>query len=162
MLRVLDHARHYGAPHVVDSVTKAEITDFSTPNPHASANPGSYSIGVLHAGALLAGEVTGDRRFTDYTAVRLQFIAERLPYFQAQADRYGLDSNPFRNFLRPASLDACGAWGAALVKARLAGVGPDLKPVIDRWADYVSHSQFRLADGTLAQDRAAARLDLGG
>jgi rhamnogalacturonyl hydrolase YesR len=151
MLRVLDHAQHYGAPHIVDSATKAEITDFSAPNPHATANPGSYSIGVLHAGALLAGEVTGDRRFTDYTATRLQFIAERLPYFQMQADKFGLDANPFRNFLNPASLDACGAWGAALVKARLAGVGPDLKPVIDRWADYVSHRQYRLADGTLAR-----------
>ena len=71
------------------------------PNPHASANPGSYSIGVLHAGALLAGEVTGDRRFTDYTAIRLQFIAERLPYFQMQADTFGLDANPFRNFSSP-------------------------------------------------------------
>ena len=30
-------------------------------------------------------------------------------------------------------------------------MGPDLKPVIDRWADYVSHRQFRLADGTLAR-----------
>ncbi len=151
MLRVLDHARTYGAPRIVDSVTKAEITDFSVPNPHASANPGSYSIGVLHSGALLAGEVTGDRRFTDYTAGRLQFIGERLPYFQAMADKYGLSADPFRNFISPTSLDACGAWGAALVKARMAGVGPDLKPVIDRWADYVSHHQFRLADGTLAR-----------
>jgi rhamnogalacturonyl hydrolase YesR len=106
---------------------------------------------VLHAATLLAGEVTGDRRFTDYTGSRLQFIGDRLPYFQAMADKFGLNANPFRNFLSPASLDACGAWGAALVKARMAGVGPDLKPVIDRWADYVSHGQFRLADGTLAR-----------
>jgi rhamnogalacturonyl hydrolase YesR len=151
MLRVVDHAQHFGAPRIVDSATKAEITDFSTPNPRASANPGSYSIGVLHAATLLAGEVTGDRRFTDYTGSRLQFIGDRLPYFQAMADKFGLNANPFRNFLSPASLDACGAWGAALVKARMAGVGPDLKPVIDRWADYVSHGQFRLADGTLAR-----------
>jgi len=151
MLRVVDHAQHYGAPRIVDSATKAEITDYSTPNPRASANPGSYSIGVLHAGTLLAGEVTGDRRFTDYTGSRLQFIGDRLPYFQAMADKFGLNANPFRNFLSPASLDACGAWGAALVKARMAGVGPDLKPVIDRWADYVSHGQHRLADGTLAR-----------
>jgi rhamnogalacturonyl hydrolase YesR len=151
MLRVADHAQHYGAPQVVDSTTNAEITDFSIPNPHASTNPGSYSIGVLHAGMILAGEVTGDRRFTDYTASRLQFIADRLPYFKAFADKFGYDANPYRNFLNPTSLDACGAWGAALVKARLAGVGPDLKPVIDRWADYVSHRQFRLSDGTVAR-----------
>ena len=42
---------------------------------------------------------------------------------------------------------------AALVKARRAGVGPDLKAVIDHWSDYVAHKQFRLADGTLARQR---------
>ena len=41
--------------------------------------------------------------------------------------------------------------GAAMIRARRAGIGPDLKPVIDRYADYVTHGQFRLADGTLAR-----------
>jgi rhamnogalacturonyl hydrolase YesR len=42
---------------------------------------------------------------------------------------------------------------AALVKARRAGVGPDLRGVIDHWSDYVAHRQFRTADGTLARQR---------
>ena len=42
---------------------------------------------------------------------------------------------------------------AALVKARRAGVGPDLRAVIDHWSDYIAHRQFRIADGTLARQR---------
>ena len=46
---------------------------------------------------------------------------------------------------------------AALIRARLAGVGPDLKPVIDTWSDWVGHKQFRFADGTLARQRPQAQ-----
>jgi len=35
-------------------------------------------------------------------------------------------------------------------------VGPDLKPVIDTWTDWVAHKQFRLKDGTLARQRPQA------
>lgn len=151
MQHVRGHADDPNQLRVINTKTKQEITDFSTPDPDASASPGGYPTGVLHAGMLLAGEVTGDKAFTDFTARRFQFIADRLPYFEALAAKSGLKTNAFHSFLAPGSLDACGAWGAALVKARLAGVGPDLKTVIDRYAEYVSHGQFRLADGTLAR-----------
>src|ERR1700690_1566231 len=150
MVRVLGHVEASGAPKMVDYSTKQEITDFSKPNLHAMATLGGYPMGVFHSGALLAGEVTGDKRFTDYTASRLQFIVERLPYFEAQEAAFAGEKGS-RNFLIPQNLDSCGAWGAAIVAARQSGVGPDLKPVIDRWADYVSHRQYRLADGTLAR-----------
>ena len=42
---------------------------------------------------------------------------------------------------------------AALIKARRASVGPDLKDVIDHWIDYIHTKQFRLPDGTLARQR---------
>jgi rhamnogalacturonyl hydrolase YesR len=45
---------------------------------------------------------------------------------------------------------------SALIKARRANVGPDLKPVIDHWIDYVYTQQFRLPDGTLARHRPQA------
>jgi len=151
LLRVRGHADDPKQLRLIDAKTKQEITDVSTPNPNASASLGGYPMGVLHAGMLFAGEVTGDKAFTDFTARRFQFVGDRLPYFAALAAKNGMKGNAFRNFLEPTSLDACGAWGAALIKARLAGVGPDLKPVIDRYADYISHGQFRLADGTLAR-----------
>jgi unsaturated rhamnogalacturonyl hydrolase len=149
MKRVLSHVVASGAPAMVDWTTKQEVTDFSTPNVHAAATFGAYPMGVFNSGALLAGEVTGDKSFTDYTATRMQFIADHLAYFKAQ-EAAGAVS---RNFLIPVSLDTCGAWGAAIIRARLAGVGPDNKPLIDRWADYISNKQYRLPDGTFARTR---------
>jgi unsaturated rhamnogalacturonyl hydrolase len=147
---------------VVDGRTGAEITDFSVTNPHARIPDGAgeafypldYTMGVTHAGLLLAAEVTGDTRYAEYTRRQLQFIAERLPYFRevvAKGGRPGKDT--FGAILHTASLDDSGSMCAALVKARRAGVGPDLRGVIDHWSDYIAHRQFRIADGTLARQR---------
>jgi unsaturated rhamnogalacturonyl hydrolase len=147
---------------VVDGRTGVEITDFSVPNVEARIPDGAgeafypldYTMGVTHSGMLLATEVTGDGRFAEYTRRQLQFIADRLPYFRAavaKGARPGKET--FGAILATGSLDDSGSMCAALVKARRAGVGPDLQPVIDHWSDYVAHRQFRLADGTLARQR---------
>jgi unsaturated rhamnogalacturonyl hydrolase len=151
MERILAHVEQSYEPKVIDAKTGEEVVDFATPIQTATTQPGGYPFGVLHAGMLLAGETTNDRRFTDYTAKWFQLVADRLPYFTAQAEKFGMKDNALKNFMKPSSLDACGAWGAAMVKARRAGVGGDLKPVIDLYADYISNKQFRLKDGTLAR-----------
>jgi unsaturated rhamnogalacturonyl hydrolase len=148
--------------HVVDGKTGNEITDFSVPNPDARIPDGAgeafypldYTMGVTHSGMLLASEVTGDPRFAQYTRRQLQFIADRLPYFRevvARGTRPGKET--FGAILQTASLDDSGSMCAALVKARQAGIGPDLRAVIDQWSDYIAHRQFRIADGTLARQR---------
>ena len=147
---------------VVDSQTGREITDFSVPNPSARIPgdegqlfyPLDYTMGVTHSGMLLAREVTGDARFTDFTRRQLQFISDRLPYFRrvvAAGARPGKQT--FGAIIATGSLDDSGSMCAALVKARRAGVGPDLKSVIDHWSDYIARKQFRIADGTLARQR---------
>ena len=147
---------------VVDSLTGREITDFAVPNP-AARIPGDegelfypldYTMGVTHAGMLLARDVTGDPRFSDFTRRQLQFIADRLPYFRgvvAAGAKPG--KTTFGAIIKTGSLDDSGSMCAALVKARRAGVGPDLGQVIDHWSAYIAHEQFRLADGTLARQR---------
>lgn len=147
---------------IIDSKTKQEITDFSTPNPDAIMDRGpegkfppiSYPMGVINSGMLLAAEATGDAKFADFVAKRYQFYADHY----AELEKWGVSGanprrNPFWNFYHPDSLDACGSMGAAMVKAKRAGVGPDLSPIINRWAEYVHRSQFRLDDGTLARNR---------
>jgi rhamnogalacturonyl hydrolase YesR len=115
--------------------------------------PLAYEVGVLHTGMLSAAEATGDRRFSDFTARQLEFIAASLPYFRAQAARFGTASNSFRPILAPAALDDCGAMEAALVQARIDRVGPDLLPVIRAWSDFIARGQFRLPDGAFARRR---------
>ena len=116
--------------------------------------PLDYTMGVTHSGMLLAAEVTGDERFVAYTRRQLQFVADRLPYFRevvAKGARPGKET--FGAIIATDSLDDRGSMCAALVKARRAGVGPDLEAVIDHWTDYIAHRQFRFADGTLARQR---------
>ena len=163
---VLERVRGYldatSPTRVVDGRTGVEITDFSVPNVEARIPDGAgeafypldYTMGVTHSGMLLATEVTGDARYAEYTRRQLQFVADRLPYFRevvAKGARPGKET--FGAIIATGSLDDSGSMCAALVKARRAGVGPDLLPVIDHWSDYVAHRQFRLADGTLARQR---------
>jgi rhamnogalacturonyl hydrolase YesR len=159
--RVLAFAEQAMPARVINRTTGSEITDFSASVPNAISdhgensafNPIDYTMGVTHAGMLLAAETTGDARYAAFTARHMQFIHDRLPYFQAQAEEFGMGQNSFRAILDTDSLDASGSMCAALIKARLANVGPDLRPVIDHWIDYVHTKQFRLADGTLARHR---------
>jgi unsaturated rhamnogalacturonyl hydrolase len=107
-----------------------------------------YPGGVTYAGMLAAADATGDKAFSDFVARRFQFFADTMPQAAMSTGK-----NPYAHWVSPRSLDDCGAMGAAMVKARRAGVGPDLKVLTDRFADYVSHKQFRLDDGALARSR---------
>jgi len=160
--KVLDRIRVY-----LDSVTPArlvnrqngqEIKDLSKPGNDAVIERGSFELisyewGVTYAGMLLAGEATGNSRFTDYAARRLQFIARLVPFYRAQLETNPQAMTPLRPVLSPRSLDDSGSMCAAMIKAYRAGVGPDLKPLIDNCIQYISSGQFRLNDGTLARSR---------
>jgi unsaturated rhamnogalacturonyl hydrolase len=149
---------------VVDKKSGAPITDLGKPVKDAIfENAGGdfgimvYEMGVVHAGMLKAQEVTGDTRFTDLTRRHFQFFKETQPYFRAQEDQFHMErANSFARFLDPRSLDDSGSMCAALVRARLAKVGPDLSGMIETCSDWVSKKQYRLADGTMARKRPQA------
>ena len=176
--RVRDYQESASLMRIINRKTREEITDLSTTNPDAVLDRGennafpliSYENGVTYAGMLLAGEVTGDARFAEFTTKRFQFVADRLPFFRMQYQANlaatagagplvaGTMPTPaqfrrfeFRNLVDPQTLDDAGAMCAAMIKARRAGVGPDLLPVINLYIEHITHKQFRLADGTLAR-----------
>ncbi|HHY85023.1 MAG TPA: glycoside hydrolase family 88 protein [Verrucomicrobia bacterium] len=166
IVEVLQRIRGYletAAPtRIINDRTGDQITDWTTPIEDAYTDRGEarafynldYTMGVTHSGMLLCAEVTGDKAFTDFTARHLQFIADALPYFRAQGEKFNKGRRgAFRAILHTESLDDSGSMCAALIKARQAGVGPDLEPVIRHWMDYISTKQFRLPDGTLARQR---------
>jgi rhamnogalacturonyl hydrolase YesR len=87
--RVRDYLETASPAKLVDRQSNEEITDFSKPNPNATVVRGdfgiiSYEWGVTYSGMLLAGEATGDAKFTDYAARRLKFVAAIAPMFRAQ------------------------------------------------------------------------------
>jgi rhamnogalacturonyl hydrolase YesR len=144
---------------IIDSETRQPITDLSKPNENATLDNGpekkfsiySYPMGVAYSGMLLAHEVTGDPRYADFVAKRHQYFSDHLGEL-AKWPREDMRRNPFRNMLAPTSLDACGAMGASMIRAKRMKVGSaNLDEVIERFADYISTKQFRLEDGTLAR-----------
>lgn len=163
LARVRDFLDQAAATRIIDRATGDQIIDWkSDPVATAAADRGEggyfynfdYTMGVVHAGMLACADVTGDGKYTAFTERHLRFIAGALPYFRAQAEKFGRpEKNSFRAILHTRALDDCGAMCAALIKARRAGVGPDLRPVIDGWMDFIAHKQYRLPDGTLARQR---------
>ena len=180
LTRVRDYLDAATPAKLVDRQSGQEIVDHSAPNPNATIARGDFQLlgyewGVTYAGMLLAGEATGDARFTEYTAKRLKFVSEVAPIFRAQLQALpppppgpsgpgamprppgrGPWGVPLRSVIAPRSLDDAGSICTAMIKASRAGVGGDLRPLIDGCMKWVSAGQFRLPDGTLARNRQLA------
>jgi unsaturated rhamnogalacturonyl hydrolase len=173
LVRVHDYLAANTPAQIVDRSTGAEITDFSKPNPNATMARGAFNLigyewGVVYSGMLLAAENTGDARFRNYVDQRFKFIGEKAPYFRALAQAQpapaagenpgfggpgGPGRNLFRALLNPRTLDDSGSMTTAMIKATRAGVGGELRPLIDTGVNWVHTKQERLDDGTLSRSR---------
>lgn len=162
VLKVLDRVYTYldaATPaKLVNSKTQKEITGLKQLDKNTVFAPGdfrltSYEWGVTYAGMLLAGEATGDKKYTEYTYERLNLIADIAPYYREQLKKDPQSASPIRSVLDPHALDDAGAICAAMIKARRKGIKADLDPVIDNYIHYISTKEFRLQDGTLARNR---------
>lgn len=116
----------------------------------------SYEWGVTYSGMLLAGQHTRNPRYQAYVESHLSVIAALARQHERTVDDHS--SAPLvrgiRNVLRPKSLDDSGAMAASMLRAVRAGIRPDLlQPCIDRYLSWISKSQLRLEDGTLARNR---------
>ena len=158
----LDRVRNYlettTPMKVIDSKSKEVITDFSKPNANAILEPGTYRIisyewGVVYSGMLLAGDVTGDSKFSDYAINRIKYIAGLAPYFKELYKANPQNSNPLRAVIEPHALDDAGSMCAAMIKVARRGIQAELRPLIDNYMQYISTKEFRFPDGTLARNR---------
>jgi unsaturated rhamnogalacturonyl hydrolase len=165
----LDRIRNYIVQNtryeILDQKTGKILTDFSVVNQNAVLNSGterafwiwSYPMGVICSGMLRAGEVTGNPAFTDYAVKNVQFIVDCLPYFRRKASKFGDRENSLGPIIHIRSLDDCGSMGDALIKTYRVKSDKRIRAIIDTIAEYISHKQFRLDDGTLARQRPQAR-----
>jgi len=147
---------------LLDKPNGTEVTDLSHIPATATLAKGpfalvSYEWGVTYAGMLHAGEVTGDHRFTDFVAKRFKLLAALTAAGQTgDGADWGGPQSTFRRVLKPNALDDCGAMATALIKAQRAGVVDNLRTYIDPALNFISNTQFRLPDGTLARNRPLA------
>ncbi len=134
------------------------IAGFPLPDTNLILTPGqfrltSYEWGVTYAAMLHAGKATGDKKYTEYSTKRLQFLAQAAPGFQKQLQQFPRNSNPLRQALTPKALDDAGAICAAMIKALPDCKEADLQPLINNYINFISKEEFRLKDGTLARNR---------
>lgn len=147
-------------PALIDLRSGQTISDYSDLESKDSLafQPGdfrliSYEWGVTYGGMLLAGQATGESKFTEYTTNRLQFILDLYPKIQAFDKNNPEAIHPLRSVLHPHALDDAGAMCVAMIKTKTGGFEGNLDPLIQNYIDYISNSQFRLEDGTLARNR---------
>lgn len=149
---------------IVDKRTGQPITDNVTPIAGAIVEPSpndfglmNYEMGVVHAGLMNMRGLTADARWTALSERHLAFFKERTTYFQSQEKQFSLGrANSFARFIKPHALDDAGSMTAAMIRARLAGIGPDLSQQIALSGGWVHKQQVRLEDGTLARNRPQA------
>ncbi|WP_259015650.1 glycoside hydrolase family 88/105 protein [Emticicia fluvialis] len=157
MNRVRNYLERVTPTRVVDKNTNAVIHDFSKIDNNAIVFKGDFSLtsyewGVTYEAMLLAGEVTGDTAFTNYTSRRFKFLADAVPYFREVYKTNKQTS--LKQMIDPHALDDCGAMCAAMIRATKNGVvKTNLRPIIDDYINYIVNKEFRLKDGTLARNR---------
>jgi len=143
---------------VMDRTTNAEISDYSKINENSLLKRGafrlaSYEWGVTYAGMTLAGEITGDQKFSEYTTRRLRFLSETAPYFKKLGQERNIQEPQLRQLINPRALDDAGSMCAAFIKATYQKGAPDYKSIIDNYINWIMNGEFRLSDGTLARNR---------
>jgi unsaturated rhamnogalacturonyl hydrolase len=156
------HAFHVrsGVFQIIDRKTGRIITDLSAPNPDAAVDnrPGpfaawTYTNGVTMSAFDYLAETTGDSSYRDFNVRFFDFVADRLPYFRKNAALYGREASGWRPIIYMGALDDCGSIGSALIKTYRFHPDARYRALIDTVAEYISHRQFRLKDGSLARHR---------
>jgi unsaturated rhamnogalacturonyl hydrolase len=116
----------------------------------------SYEWGVTYSAMLWAGEITGDKKYTNYVKDRFTFLANWMPAVMKLKAAGGYKNNttyPLKQPIEPHALDDAGAVCAAMIKATTTGVNNNLRPQIDHLIDWVANKEYRFKDGTLARMR---------
>ncbi len=119
-----------------------------------------YPWGVTLYGMLHVNEATGDRDLERFVLEHNQIVARDYAWLAELRNKVG-PSAELRGFVRGlrlrrlmglGSLDDCGAMGAQLLEGFLSHgeqATPEQKVIGETIADYISHKQARLPDGTL-------------
>ncbi|MDR1763904.1 MAG: glycoside hydrolase family 88 protein [Dysgonamonadaceae bacterium] len=143
---------------VIDKKTGKEIGNYAEIDENSALQTGafrltSYEWGVTYYAMLEMADASGDRRYFDYAASRLRFLAETAPYFKRNSLDYPQMDAQIRQVLYPLALDDSGAMCAAMCKIQQSDSSINLNSLIDNYIDYIMNREYRLSDGTFARKR---------
>lgn len=162
--KVLDKVFNYldavTPPQMVNKITNELVTDVAkidtnTVLQKADFRITSYEWGVTYAAMLWAGEITGDKKYTNYVKERFNFLATWIPAVKKlkAAGGYSNNNYPLKQPIAPHALDDAGAVCAAMIKATTMGLNNNLQAQIDVYSDWVVNKEYRFTDGTLGRNR---------
>ena len=165
VMAVVNRVGHYvmqnTSLHVFDNQTGVEITNADLAHPDPNAVPDSrytpfnewdYPNGVTWSAFYRIADITGDKTYAAFPVRVYDWIFKWAPYFNELEQQTG-KGNAFSHLYEMHALDHCGAITAGLIRTQLRSPDPRFRKQIDVVANYISHGQFRLPDGTLARQR---------
>jgi len=83
----------------------------------------------------------------------MTLLANAAPKFEKIYANGKTDIGLMRQVVDPKALDDAGAICSAMIKAQLDDSSLDLRSQIDRYIQYITQREHRLADGTFARNR---------
>ncbi len=150
---------HYGLVSPADvKATIDRVKDYITGSTYTELTPDgsqlrrgdfrltSYEWGVTYSAMLRAGQLTGDKSYTDYANRCMLFLAKQAPAFKARLDRGEKIDPLMMQVVAPDALDDAGAICCAMIKSGK----PELRQQI------IAHRQYRYTDGQFARMRPVA------
>ena len=156
---------HYGLVSPADvKATIDRVKDYITGSTYTELTPDgsqlrrgdfrltSYEWGVTYSAMLRAGQLTGDKSYTDYANRCMLFLAKQAPAFKARLDRGEKIDPLMMQVVAPDALDDAGAICCAMIKSGK----PELRQQIETYYDYIAHRQYRYTDGQFARMRPVA------
>jgi unsaturated rhamnogalacturonyl hydrolase len=125
-----------------------------TPNADIKAesiyNKWMYVNGVLTIGMMQTAATLNDTKYSDYSSHNFEFIFSNLPYFE-ELHKAKAPKAEYGAYFGMNNLDACGAMAAGLFDVDALANKKEYRAYLDKAADYISHKQLRLPDGTLCR-----------
>lgn len=133
----------------LDETTFAELDESGKQLKRGDFRLTSYEWGVTYSAMLRAGELLGDKKYTDYAMKRMSFLAEQAPKFKKWLDKGEKIDPLMRQVVDPKALDDCGAICCAMIKAHSSLFSSQ----IDRYYDFIKNKEYRYTDGQFARLR---------
>ena len=158
MDRILNYIDSESPAILIDKQTGQEVSEMKNITADTQLKQGgfrltSYEWGVTYSAVLAAYEATNDENYLDYVSKRHKLLAEMAPYFnKVYTKQKQIDGN-IRRVIDPHALDDAGAICCSMIKVLLKDSKLPLRPVIDNYANYIMHKEYRLSDGTFARLR---------
>lgn len=111
-----------------------------------------YENGVLKLALLRMAEVLNDPKYSNYVVDTYTYAFDQLEYFQKLYEDPKIKKPSLFRYFKMDMLDNCGTMGAALIEAYPLKKDKRFKTYIEKAADYISHKEHRLEDGTFVRD----------